>query len=77
MAGLESRLAEIVGLLESRIISPAQESHQPLVSSDPIFMPSKIVPDAESVISVTSSESESSGFDESARALSKIRKQKK
>lgn len=80
VARLDEALSEVLRLLRS------SREHLPLNASsatsaisapqDPIFLPSKIVPDAEVRMTVSSSESELKSFDESKNALAKLRKRK-
>lgn len=79
---LDGVMSEILSLLRSGSIPSVSSDHFRLkesrnsISSDPIFIPNKIVPDAEAKISVVTSESDNAGFDKSREALSKLRKKK-
>lgn len=48
----------------------------PMIPQDPIFLPSRMVPEAEVRMTVSSSETEASSFDESKEALAKLRQKK-
>jgi hypothetical protein len=78
LSGVEARLSEIVSLLASgtlRLPSQPTTSAEPR-AADPMFVPSKIVPDAESTITVAATVSDSPDFDASAEALNRIRKRR-
>jgi hypothetical protein len=76
---LDGMMSEILSILKRGgaphgLPLPAQSPHFQQPSQDPFFIPSKVVPDAEAKITVASSETDSKEFDESKKALSKMRK---
>ncbi len=75
VARLEGKMAEILSALRS---SPGASAPAGARDSlpDPVFLPSKMVPDADARISVDAVETDAAGFDASKGALSKLRKKK-
>jgi hypothetical protein len=80
ISSVMSAVSEILELLKKGVShSPSVPSSTQTFSSssqDPIFIPSKIIPDAEMKITVASSESDSSSFEDSSEALRRMRKKK-
>jgi len=79
VAQMDGKMSEILSLLrgvQAAGGSLAATEAARAVRADPVFLPSKMVPDAEVSMKVVSSESDSAGFDESKEALSKLRRKK-
>jgi hypothetical protein len=73
LQGLVSRLETLVNTLQT----PRYHSPSPIqpISNDPLFIPSKIVPESADVhINVSSAESDGQNFDSGLQALKKTRK---
>ena len=75
VAKMDGRMAEILSLLKAGR-GPADGPLSARAVPDPVFLPSKMVPDAEVRMTVASSETDSAGFDDSKEALSKLRRKK-